>query len=47
MTELLKNKKGFETPELKIIIFTNEEIITASGDFTDSNDDPSGNGDDL
>lgn len=36
----MEKKNIFEKPELEIIEFTNEDIITASGDFGDTNQGP-------
>ena len=33
----MDNKKKFEKPELEIIEFTNDDIITESGDLGDPN----------
>lgn len=41
MKKKLNNKKRFEDPKLKIILFTNDDIITDSGEG-----DPYGEGDD-
>ena len=35
----MEKKKRFEIPELEIIEFTNDDIITKSGDYGDAGDD--------
>ena len=37
MKKILEDKKKFEKPELEVIEFTNDDIITGSGDFDDPN----------
>ena len=41
MEKILENKKKFEKPVLEIVEFTNNDIITDSGDFGDPT--PGGN----
>ena len=36
----MDNKKTFEKPELEIIEFTNDDIITASGNLNNPGDQP-------
>ena len=35
MKKILEDKKKFEKPVLEIIEFTNDDIVTTSGDFED------------
>ena len=37
MKKILEDKKKFEKPELEVIEFTNDDIITDSADFGDPN----------
>lgn len=37
----MDKKKRFEIPELEIVEFTNDDILTTSGDFGDPDYDPS------
>lgn len=37
----MEKKKRFENPELEIMLFTNDDIITRSGEFGDEDPDSS------
>ena len=39
MNVILKDKKRFEKPELEVIEFTNDDIITKSGEFGNPDED--------